>query len=201
MTTQLEILNHILGVVGVGAVSDVNSTHPTAQAALLTIQRVSKQIQLRGWWFNREENLKLSTTVGGEIILPSTTLKVDPVDPASKLVQRGTRLYDSKNHTYVISAEVIVNLNLLLPTDELPEVAAVYLLHKAAYDFYVAEDGDELKSKALMYESDKAEAALKSHQLQSSNVNAKSRPSVVYLRSGINQYGAGYNPNIPGGGS
>lgn len=201
MTTQLEVLNHVIGVVGETPVSNVNSTHPTAQSALLTIQRVSKQFQLRGWWFNREEGLVLSPTTGGEIILPSTTLKVDPTDTSSKLVWRGNRLYDSKNHTYNIGQSVTVNMSILLPTNELPEVAAMYLMHKSAYDFYVADDGDEMKSKALLYESDKAYADVKAQQLQMSNVNALERPVAAYLRAGIRQYGGGFNPNIPGGGN
>lgn len=202
MTTQLEVLNHVIGVVGESPVSNVNSQHPTAQSALLTITRVSKQFQLRGWWFNREESLILTPNVGGEVIVPSTTLKVDPIDTSSKLVWRGNRLYDSRNHTYIIDESVTVNLNLLLPTNELPEVAAMYLMHKSAYDFYVAEDGDADKAKALLYESDKAYAEVRSHQLQMSNVNAKNRPVTAYLRSGIHQNGGGgYNPTYPGGGS
>lgn len=201
MTTQLEVLNHVIGVVGETPVSNVNSNHPTAQSALLKIQQVSKQFQLRGWWFNKEECLILShNPYTGEVIVPSTTLKVDPVDPRSKLLKRGNKLYDSKNHTYNIGQDVTVNLWLLLPTEELPESAAMYLMHKAAYDFYIADDGDELKSQALLFEANKAEAAVKSEQLQMSNVNAKLRPVTAYLRAGIRQFGGSYNPNLPGGG-
>jgi hypothetical protein len=201
MTTQLEVLNHVIGVVGETPVSSVSSTHPTAQSALLTIQRVSKEFQLRGWWFNREECLVLSPTITGEIVVPSTTLKVDPTDSRSKLVWRGTRLYDSLNHTYNIGEAVTVNLNLLLPTNELPEVAAMYLMHKAAYEFYVADDGDADKAKALLFAEQRAEAALKAQQLQMSNVNAMNRPVTAYLKAGIGQFGGGTNPNIPGGGN
>ena len=201
MTTQLEVLNHVIGVVGETPVSNVNSQHPTAQSALLTITRVSKQFQLRGWWFNREERLTLSPSVGGEIVIPSTTLKIDPVDTSSKLVWRGTRLYDSLNHTYNIGTSVMVNMNLLLPTNELPEVAAMYLMHKSAYDFYVADDGDPEKAQALLFESDKAYADVKAQQIQMSNVNAKLRPVTAYLRAGLRQFGGSYNPTYPGGGN
>lgn len=201
MTTQLEVLNHVIGVVGETAVSSISSQHPTAQAALKTIQRVSKQFQLRGWWFNREYKLELSPDTNGQIILPSTTLKVDPSDTSLNYVWRGRKLYDPQNHTYNIGAQVQVNLTLQLPTEELPEAAAMYLMHKAAYDFYVADDGDESKSKALLFEVQTAWAALSAQQLQMSNVNAKNRPVSAYLRAGIHQNGGSFNPNYPGGGN
>ena len=200
MTTQLEVLNHVIGVVGETPVSNVNSTHPTAQSALLTINRVSKEFQLRGWWFNREEDLTLNPNIAGEVIVPSNTLKIDPLDTSSKLVWRGNRLYDSINHTFNIGVPVRVNLNVQLLTNELPEVAAMHLMHLSAYDFYVADDGDEEKAKALLYKSQLAEAALKAQQLQMSNVNAKNRPVTAYLRAGLHQFGGSYNPTYPGGG-
>lgn len=201
MTTQLEVLNHVIGVVGETPVSSPTSNHPTAQSALKTIQRVSKQFQLRGWWFNKEYSLPLSPNNNGEIILPSTTLKVDPIDTASALVWRGTKLYDPVNHTYNIGEQVTVDLILKLDIEELPEAAAMYLQHKSAYDFYVADDGDPDKSKALLFEVTQAWAALSAQQLQMSNVNALARPITAYLRSGIRQSGGGYNPNYPGGGN
>lgn len=201
MTTQLEVLNHVIGVVGETAVSSVSSQHPTAQSALKTINRVSKQFQLRGWWFNKEYALTLSPNSNDEIVLPATTLKVDPTDTSLAFVWRGTRLYDPKNHTYAIGENVEVDLTLQLPIEELPEAAAMYIMHKAAYDFYVSDDGDPDKSKALLMEVNTAWAALNAQQLQMSNVNAKYRPLTAYLRAGIRQVGGGSNPNIPGGGN
>jgi len=201
MTTQLEVLNHVLTAVGETPVSNVNSNHPTAQSALAKVISVSKQFQGRGWWFNMEECLVLAhNPFTGEVIVPSTTLKVDPVDTRSALFKRGNKLYDRRKHTYNIGEDVTVNLWLLLPTEELPEVAAQYLMAKAAYDFYVADDGDKDKAQALLYECTKTEAAVKAEQLQMSNVNALNRPTALHLRSSFKQFGGSYNPNLPGGG-
>ena len=199
MTTQLEVLNHVLSVVGEDPVSSADSYHPTAQTATNTIKRVSKQFQTRGWWFNKDLALTLSPNISGEVIVPSNTLKVDPVDTTSNLVWRGTRLYDPVNHTFIISAPVVVNIIVQLDIEELPEVAAALLMHKAAYDFYVNDDGDEIKARFLLVEVQNAWTALSAQQLQMSNVNAKSRPASVALKSGIHQYGASFNPNYIGG--
>lgn len=199
MTTQLEVLNHVLSVVGEDPVSSANSTHPTAQTITNTINRVNKQFQLRGWWFNKEYALTINPDTQGQIILPSNTMKVDPTDTASALIKRGGKLYDPINHTYEINASVIVNLTLLLPIEELPESAGTYIMHKAAYDFYFNDDGDEEKSNRLLGEVNLAWAAVQSEQLQVKNINAKNRPAAAQLRAGIRQGGPSYNPTYPGG--
>ena len=202
MTASLDVLNHVLSVVGESPVSNPDSQHPTAQTATITITRVNKRMQLRGWWFNRDLNLLLSPNLDGEIIVPSTTIKVDPVDSRSRLVRRGNRLYDPINHTFNIGTAIPVNMVTLLGIDDLPEAAVQYLADKAAYDFYVNDDGDELKAKLLLMEVQTAWAALVAQQLQMSNVNAKNRPSTARLLNGIKQYGNGSsgNPNLIGGG-
>jgi len=203
MTASLDVLNHVLSVVGETPVSNPDSQHPTAQTATNTINRVNKRMQLRGWWFNRDLNLILSPNLAGEIILPASTIKVDPVDSKSRLVWRGNRLYDPVNHTFAINDTVAVNIVTLLAVDDLPDAAVQYLSDKAAYDFYVNDDGDETKSKLLLFEVQASWAALTAQQLQMSNVNAKNRPTVAAIRQGIGQYGAGRtngNPDIIGGG-
>lgn len=202
MTASLDVLNHVLSVVGETPVSNPDSQHPTAQTATNTINRVNKRMQLRGWWFNRDINLSLSPNLAGEIIIPANTLKVDPVDTRSRLVKRGTRLYDPINHTFIISDTVPVNIVTLLDIDDLPDAAVQYLSDKSAYDFYVNDDGDELKAKLLLMEVQYSWAALTAQQLQMSNVNAKNRPSTAWLLNGIQQYGSrsSGNPNLIGGG-
>jgi hypothetical protein len=202
MTASLDVLNHVLSVVGETPVSNPDSQHPTAQTATNTINRVNKRMQLRGWWFNRDLNLILSPNLAGEIILPSTTIKVDPVDSRSRLVWRGNRLYDPINHTFVIGTTVPVNIVTLLNIDDLPDAAVQYLSDKSAYDFYVNDDGDELKAKLLLMEVQSSWAALTSQQMQMSNVNAKNRPTAARVLQGIGQYGSGSNgnPDLIGGG-
>lgn len=201
MTASLDVLNHVLSVVGETPVSNPDSQHPTAQTATNTINRVNKRMQLRGWWFNRDINLILTPNLAGEIIIPVTTLKVDPVDTRSRLVKRGTRLYDPINHTFVIDTTVAVNIVTNLAIDDLPDAAVQYLSDKSAYDFYVNDDGDELKAKLLLMEVQSSWAALTAQQLQMSNVNAKNRPSTAWLLSGIQRARSGSgNPNLIGGG-
>lgn len=203
MTTKLEILNHVLSVVGETPVSSVDSQHPTVLSATVEIDRVTKELQKRGWWFNTEFALSLGANDEGEVIVPSTALFLWPLDPRSHLVQRGTRLYDPVNHTFTINADVQVDLISLLPIEELPEAAAMYIQHKTALDFYVNDDGDDgqgSKTVRLDQRVTEAWAELQKAQLKATKVNAKYRTSVALLRSRMSQAGStGYNPNWPGG--
>lgn len=199
MTTRLEILNHVLGVAGISPVTSDESQHPMALSAMVQINRVDKELQKRGWWFNTEFSLELNPNESGEIIVPSGTLFLWPIDRNRHLVRRGSRLYDPQNHTYTLNDPVSVDLILQLPIEDLPEAAAMYVQHQAALDFYVNEDGDEIKAKKLATDVATAWAELQRSQLKASNVNAMSRPITAVLRSRISRQGVTYSPLWPGG--
>lgn len=200
MTTRLDVLNHMLSVVGEAPVSSASSNHPTALSAVVTLDRVNLELQSRGWWFNTDINLTLSPNELGQIILPTDTLYVDSIDTRSKLVQRGNKLYDTLNHTFAIDQDVIVDTVVKLPIADLPESAAAYVKHKAAYDFYVNDDGDETKAARLEKEVDKAWAKLQQDELKASDVNARNRPITALLRLRMQQGSTRDRPDLPGGG-
>lgn len=200
MTTRLDVLNHMLNVVGEAPVSSASSNHPTALSAVVTLERVDLEMQSRGWWFNTEYNLNLSPNESDHIIIPQGTLYIDSIDPHSKLIQRGTRLYDPLNHTYAIAHDVVVDCVLQLPISDLPESAAAYLKHKAAYDFYVNDDGDETKASRLEKEVDRAWQKLQQDELKAADVNARNRPITALLRLRMQQGNTRDRPDLPGGG-
>ncbi len=199
MTTKLEVLNHMLGVIGETPVSDPESSHPSVLSAAVQLNRVNKEMQVRGWWFNTEYDLKLQPNESGHIVIPAGTLYIDPLTPYSKLTKRGGKLYDPVNHTFNIGKEISVDVMLLLPIEDLPETAAMYVQHKAAYDFYVNDDGDETKSNRLKMEVDTSWAALHSEELRQSGVNAHDRPTSRLLRYRMTHQAGQYNPQYHGG--
>ena len=199
MTTTLEVLNHMLNVTGESPVSTATSDHPSVVSARVELDRVTKELQVRGWWFNTEYNLKLSPNDAGQIIIPTDTLYIDPVNTQSRLVRRGGKLYDPVNHTFIIDDDVYVNAVLLLPVEDLPEAAAMYVKHKAACDFYVNDDGDETKATRLDREVLRSWAVLQNEELKALNLNANNRPAAAHLRYRMQQRGTSYNPTWPGG--
>lgn len=173
MSRELEILNAMLAVNGEAPVSSVSSNDPSAIQARNVLNRVSTKIQARGWWFNTER-FTLSPLAGtGEIVLPSNTLSVDPVNTYSPLVQRGKRLYDRENNTYSIGTEVVVDIILKLDIDDLPSLVADYLMDKAVGEYYVDDDGDMDKARAVQQREAESYAFMQREHLKNSDVNIR----------------------------
>lgn len=199
MVTTLDVLNHMLNVIGEDPVSDPESTHPSVISARVQVDRVQREFQARGWWFNTEFNLKLNPNELGHILIPTDTLYIDSVDRNSRLVRRGVKLYDPVNHTFVINQPVVVNAVLMLPIEDLPENAGAYLLHQAAYDFYVNDDGDETKAARLQLNRDNAWGKLQQEDLKVQRLSAQDRPAVAELAYRMQQANRGSDPTWPGG--
>jgi hypothetical protein len=142
-TTELEAVNAMLRSIGESPIASLTDIAvQDAEIALTTLRSVSRSVQVRGWDFNTEIEMELVVNGDGNIPLPSNTLSVDPVDETKKLVQRGSRLYDPVEHTYVFTDPVTVNLIVMLPFEELPEAARNYIFVRAARQFQDNTVGD-----------------------------------------------------------
>lgn len=137
-TTELEAVNQMLGTIMEAPVNSLlNVGSLDAQRAIDTLAETSRDLQAQGWNFNTEKELRLLPTAAGEILLPLNCISVDPSGPdkALDLIQRGTRLYNRKEHTFTIGRPVTVDMTVLLPFDELPEAARRYIAILACRTF------------------------------------------------------------------
>lgn len=168
LTTELEAINAMLATVMESPVNTINTNDLPAevQTAVNTLHEVSRDVQKEGYGFNTDEDFELVRDVNGYVTLPGNTLSVDltvenwQVD----VVQRGLRLYDRKNHTYVFTFNPRCTLIQYLSWDELPEHARAYIKIRAARIFqdrslqsdtthgYTA--ADEARAKAEMESND-----------------------------------------------
>lgn len=138
LTTELEAVNIMLQAVGESPVAALSGTLPidvSIARAILTETR--RRVLMLGWDVNTENEVRLSLDVDGNAVIPSNALKVKVSESASggstvTCVQRGARLYDKKNHTYVFAAAPAIDIVYLLTWDELPEQARAYIALKAA---------------------------------------------------------------------
>lgn len=146
-TTELEAVNLLLDVIGEAPISNLeNSAVVDAVKARAVLSEVSRATQQKGWHFNTEIDYELVPTVyEKEIILPGNCLRVDTtkVQKDFDVVQRGNRLYDRKNHTYKFDRSLKVDMVILLPFEELPEVARYYISIRAARVFQARTVGSE----------------------------------------------------------
>lgn len=148
-TTELGAINGMLSTIGVAPLNTLSGTNTAdVSAARNKLAEVSVRMQTRGWWFNSEADYPLARNVDGEINLAASIVSVD-LDTTKyadiDVVQRGTRLYDRKNHTYIFTADLKADVVILLPYDELPEVARQYVYIRAGRLFQQETVGSETR--------------------------------------------------------
>ena len=171
LTSKLDAVNTMLGVIGEMPVNSLGSgTQRSANVVLAenVLDETSREIQSEGWYFNTEHKYKLSKDAStNRIILPLNTLRVDTevgkytdID----IVQRGTSLYDRKNHTHKFDKDLEVSIIFLLSFIEMPEQFRSYVAIRAARKFagrFLASSEiqgltirDEIEAKARAIDSD-----------------------------------------------
>lgn len=144
LTSELDAVNTCLGSIGEAPVSSLTGTLPqdvTVARAILTRER--RSVLSKGWNFNSEREVTVALNGSGYAVIPTTTLKVELTyaDSSIDVVQRGIRLYDKKNHTYVFTKTLKMDFVYLLSWDDLPEQARAYLAMKAARIFQASTMG------------------------------------------------------------
>lgn len=136
-TTKLEAVNIMLSSIGESPVNSLTSGLVDAEMAETILDATSRDTQSMGWHFNTEVNYRIAPIASGEILLPANCLRVDGITTETQfdLVQRGGKLYDRKNHTYLIGTTVTVDMVVMLDFEEMPEAARRYVTLKSARVF------------------------------------------------------------------
>ena len=146
-TTELEAVNLMLSAIGEAPVSSLNDPSLLdASLAQEVLDQTSIAIQTRGLHCNTDLKLKLTRDVtSNEINLPTNTAKVDSSDVSAHrdVVQRGTKLYDRDNHTFVFDEDITVDIVYLLNFDDLPQHVRRYVMTKASRRFQTRFMGSE----------------------------------------------------------
>lgn len=178
LTTLLDALNACLRVLGESPVDDLDSGLMVAESALNVLREIEREVQSHGWDFNIEEGITLTPNQDGEILLPEGTIRADASDPRIDVIQRGKRLYDRRNHTYVFTQALKVDLLVQLPFDELPEVARQYIYLKAARRLQWQTLGSETLNGHSEQDENEALIRLQRHELETSDFNILNSPEL-----------------------
>tara|TARA_Y100001938_G_C8008472_1_gene388658 strand:+ start:476 stop:1084 length:609 start_codon:yes stop_codon:yes gene_type:complete len=167
-TTELECINIMLAAIGEAPINTLTGTLPVdAKTAQKTLTEVNKEIQSEGWSFNQEFNVVFTRDANNEITIGADVLKVDANvfdHPTIDVIQRGSKLYDRKNNTFVFDGDITCNVTYFRNFDEIPEPARRYINIRAArifVDRLVGDDGlrtytgqDEARARANLLDSD-----------------------------------------------
>lgn len=168
-TTELEAVNEMLAAIGEAPVNIITGTLTAdVQMAVNTLRNTSRKVQLKGWWFNEEDQYELSRDINNQVILPGNALNIDLTDEVYNvdLVERDGKLYDKVSHSYTLTFNPKCSITFFLPYEDLPEAAREYIKIKAARiyqqrtvasgDHYTFTKTDEAEAFAVMLELDAA---------------------------------------------
>ena len=175
-TTELDAVNEMLASIGEAPVNSLTAGLDEASIAHRILTNVSRQVQARGWFFNREV-LRLSPSESGEIRLPHNILKVD--DEAGAYIQRGLRVYDRRRNTYQFPQGVYPFLVVVgLPFEDLTETARTYIYLKAARRFHERFLGSATLQQYAQVDELEAYRDLKQEEIEAGNYNLFNNPEV-----------------------
>ena len=136
-TTKLDAVNTMLSAIGEAPVNSLSSGLVEAEIAETIFNTTNREVQSQGWHFNTEYNKSYAQDSDGHVVIGSDVLRADATLEANgkDLVQRGTKMYDRKNHTFVIGASTNLDVVVELNFEDLPEVAKRYITLKSTRVF------------------------------------------------------------------
>jgi hypothetical protein len=194
MLDESTIVDHILTTIGEGGVSSLSTLHPSVATAkrILNIEDIA--FQSIGWWFNTERDIKLAVDTTGRVEAPADVLFITvshlyDKSPAEKLrfVKRGKFIYDTYRRTNVLNQPVYVDMIVRLPIEDIPPVAAEYLMRQCAKVAYIADDGDSYKTTELERQRQEAWQRLSAKRLTTVATSALDNPVAQRLQTYGNQ--------------
>ena len=168
-TTELDCINIMLAAIGEAPINTLTGTLPVdAVTARKTLNEVNKEIQSEGWSFNQEFNQVFNRNPSNNhISIGANILKIDANvfdHPTIDVIQRGLKLYDRKNRTFIFDNDITCNVTYFIDFNEIPEAARRYINIRAArifVDRLVGDDGlrtytgqDEARARANLLDSD-----------------------------------------------
>lgn len=171
LMSELDAVNKILAVAGDSPVQTLEDEYVQAKLARQLLTRASRDIQSMAWWFNEEQQVKLIPDIAGNITLPVNLISCIPNNDAGEIVQRGNRLYDRANRTYLFTAPVSVDITLLLEWSELPQAARAHIVDVACTQYNNDFFGSEEIKRHLEKNEGKSYVVLKANDTDARDVN------------------------------
>lgn len=183
--TELSVVNDMLGLLGEAPVNDLDSFHPMVPRALQTLRTESGNLQNGRWWFNSETMTLTPDPTNSFIMLPEDTISVDPVDKLPRTAQRGRRLYNLDDNTFVFTQPVKCEVKRDLPFDDLPNSVRAAIAARAKLAFQSPIDGDVNKTRNLKDELRDAMITLRSEHTRMVKANMLRRQDIQFAMNGI----------------
>lgn len=176
---MLAAVNELLASIGEEPLENLESTPPSANTARTVLEGVSRDFQEEGFWFNREESYVLTPDANGFIFLPANVLSLT-ADEAT-IVERGDRIYDRENQTFVFTGPLSFTVILHLPWDELPSAARRYVTAMSIEKFVDGFPGANAVTEARARNLQRAKVAFERAVIRNEGLNLLNNSTIQQL--------------------
>ena len=171
LITELQAINEVLSVAGDAAVQSVDSDYEQAVIARRILEETSREEQSVGWWFNELVDIEISSDTDGSVSLPSNTIDAEIHDDTGLLVQRGLRIFNRKENTYVIGESVVANIIEFLEWDFLPQVFRQYVVQVAKERYNTEYFGSKDVERVVAISKQSASVRLQQADIDGRDIN------------------------------
>lgn len=185
--TKLEAVNMVLDAIGESPVSSLTSGLPDAEAAEAKLDEVRVEILSRGWHQNIEKDVTLKRDANQEILLSNIYLRVDSTggDKEVNVVQRYSngkrKLFDVTKRSYTFTKDLVVDLIIDIPFEELTVELQNYIASRAARKFQESALGSSSLDSFTVRAEAEAWAGLQDAEAENEDNNIiRSSPHVSY---------------------
>lgn len=175
-SSEVQAVSELLAAIGEDPVENIEDLPPSGNTALATLRGTSRDFQEEGHWFNQETDYVLEPNGSGEIIIPDSILDIDSVD--GDAIQRGSRLYDRENKTYLFNTSVSCSVTFHLKWDELPSVARRYITALAIEKFVDGFPGAQAVTEARNRNLIRAKVAFDKATIRNGDYNLLNNESI-----------------------
>lgn len=191
-TTELEAVNNMLLSIGKSPVNTLSVAGINDVSwAQTTLYNVVRAVQVRGWYFNREECYPMTPDGSGYISLPTAALDMTPHDRYHHYVLRYNAtasvmgLYDLDNHTFNVGQYITPPLNVdikwCFPFEQCPQPAREYMYRRAGREFQTSAVG----SQVLYQFTKEAELEAEAELQRAENADGKSNMFLTPTRNNM----------------
>lgn len=169
-STKLDAVNEILSAIGASPVSTLeDNLNVDVLNAIRILDSVDKEIQSKGWDFNRQDNTLLSPDLSGKIACPVNYLTF--YASGYKLTRKSGYFFDYTTKTDKFPEGLTVNIVEQVPFEELPEPFRKYITAKSSRLFNMKHFSDDFIDAHLQIEESAAYAEVLDYDLTTGNYN------------------------------
>lgn len=184
----LSIVNACLRLMGETALASEQEYHEYLGNIQALYSKVSRDLQVRGWWFNTEERT-LEPQTDGIIAVPNDVLSVIPTRQVpGAFAVRGQALYDTGAGTNVFTTSQRVRLVLNVPLEDLPYSAFSYVREQTVFRFATDFEADNAKIQNAERAAKQAYGEMHAEHIRATRANAADSVYAIQRLRGMRGY-------------